>query len=1206
MEVFMHNLPLGAAEDDIKVFLASILHNEEFDHVKTNFAVHLHRRRKHNARAQTGTFTLADEEIGERFLQLYGEPKSVQYRGSRLVYFKKSNHPPRPEIIETVSRTPWVDPIKEREQREKDDHLISSFVHLSSIQFCWECRDGTYSIEAVSDGGAVLQFDPGRRELHAFTDSNVSIQDIIAMRYTSIRSISRHVSTFDGKYVLFLELGMPPTYLRKTLDLNSVNGADSDAVYSRLSTYPHVNNPRAISFTGLNLRLVFTSKGDSESFSELAETAGMRRIHTQEVIVERRELFSAVQLDFLERQFRLFNWTVAFQLVSLLQNMVLDPSELLDLLPAVKDLVVRKDKVYVAKLLREFQNTANALWYSDDRDETIESCFNITVQDFEKHGGELSLIPDDGSYYQSLHVVISPTTMFLHGPFPEQSNRVIRRYHNDFHEKFLRVTFRDENNLQYRFDREIDGTGFIKDRVGTLLKGGLLIAGRRFRFLAYSQSALKEHSVWFVNAFNDPTHGYVDARRIIESLGTFHNLSYDPDLMRCPARYAARISQAFTATDAAVVPVEEVLKLDDIRTADGKYVFTDGVGTMSEDLARAIWEKLRESKKKRGKLSDFPHAYQVRYQGSKGMLSIDHTLNGVHSIGLRPSMTKFETNRGSDQHEIEIARAFDRPTTYYLNRPLIMLLEGIGIPYEVFHDFQKQAVVETQDATTTLTKAARLLETHGLGASFRLPATMQSLAKLGLESVYDDPFYTRLLKIGVYHVLRDLKHHARIPIPDAWTLVGVADVHNHLKEGQIYACVKHQSQGVIFLKGLVLISRSPTIHPGDVQLVNAIGMPPEGSCFAREPLFNTVVFSTQGTRPLPSCLGGGDLDGDIYNIIPLNEHPRFMPKSTNFPAEYAPTQRRLLDRTSTMDDVADFVMEYIISDVVGIIAINWLIIADQSPESIHDIDCIKLAQLHSDAVDYPKSGRAIELNAIPKLKFKMKPDWNAPETINPDSSNYYQSSRAIGKLFRAIELDEIPTPSRMRRRGKRNAPRRVQNLANDLSAFHLNDPDSVVFDLVERQVRRFLDTAGPWEASAKEEVSRLFKRFSTELTSIATTYNLSHKNVMLSEEEVVVGTITQKTSQRRTRKEYMTKVRETSDTLVKAIRLELEGDEDRTLEDYLKYAWLAWELSYVEAKKEKIGAKGFGWLALGAVFDAMKQIEEHDASELRSLRSRRG
>jgi len=292
-----------------------------------------------------------------------------------------------------------------------------------------------------------------------------------------------------------------------------------------------------------------------------------------------------------------------------------------------------------------------------------------------------------------------------------------------------------------------------------------------------------------------------------------------------------------------------------------------------------------------------------------------------------------------------------------------------------------------------------------------------------------------------------------------------------------------------------------------------------------------------------------------------------------------------------------------IRKVVGIIAINWLIIADQSQYGIYDTDCITLAHLHSDAVDYPKSGRAVELSAIPKLKFKIRPDWNAPETINPDSSNYYQSQKIIGKLFRAIELDEIPASRRPRRRTRRTMSRRMQDHP---SMFQLGDPDSAVFDLVERHVRRFLDTAGPWEASDFENVSRLFKRFSGELTGIAANYSLSHKNVMLTEEEVIAGTIIQKTSQPRTRKEYMTKVRDMSNTLVKGILLELEGAEHRTLEDYLKYAWLAWELSFVEATKEKFGAKSFGWLTLSAIFDAMKMIEDHDASELRSLRSRRG
>ena len=76
-----------------------------------------------------------------------------------------------------------------------------------------------------------------------------------------------------------------------------------------------------------------------------------------------------------------------------------------------------------------------------------------------------------------------------------------------------------------------------------------------------------------------------------------------------------------------------------------------------------------------------------------------------------------------------------------------------------------------------------------------------------------------------------------------------------------------------------------------------------------------------GDRPLPSCLGGGDLDGDLYNLIPLDdpELPElwdFFPrKPISIPSSYEAAPRKTLSRPSTMQDVADFVMEYISSDV---------------------------------------------------------------------------------------------------------------------------------------------------------------------------------------------------------------------------------------------------------------------------------------------------
>lgn len=67
---------------------------------------------------------------------------------------------------------------------------------------------------------------------------------------------------------------------------------------------------------------------------------------------------------------------------------------------------------------------------------------------------------------------------------------------------------------------------------------------------------------------------------------------------------------------------------------------------------------------------------------------------------------------------------------------------------------------------------------------------------------------------------------------------------------------------------------------------------------------------------MSSCLGGGDLDGDVYNLIPLDGSPlanfQISPRE---PASYNPAPKNFLDRPSTMADVAEFVMQYINSDV---------------------------------------------------------------------------------------------------------------------------------------------------------------------------------------------------------------------------------------------------------------------------------------------------
>jgi hypothetical protein len=110
--------------------------------------------------------------------------------------------------------------------------------------------------------------------------------------------------------------------------------------------------------------------------------------------------------------------------------------------------------------------------------------------------------PEEASrLFECYHVTITPTGQLLGGPIPETSNRVLRWY-SDYQHHFLRVDFSEEDGNNIRLDREVDNATFVQERFGSVLKNGIKVAGRRFEFLAYSQSALREHAVWFISPFS--------------------------------------------------------------------------------------------------------------------------------------------------------------------------------------------------------------------------------------------------------------------------------------------------------------------------------------------------------------------------------------------------------------------------------------------------------------------------------------------------------------------------------------------------------------------------------------------------------------------------------------------------------------------------------------------------------------------------------
>ncbi|CAK5279967.1 unnamed protein product [Mycena citricolor] len=577
--------------------------------------------------------------------------------------------------------------------------------------------------------------------------------------------------------------------------------------------------------------------------------------------------------------------------------------------------------------------------------------------------------------------------------------------------------FLDEGGMQYRFDREVDCVAFTRLRVGAfLIDRELTIAGRDFDFLAYSQSGSRSmlfgQFILVCAPIQDTNQKLINAAHIINTIGTF-----DPELTHCPARYAARISQAFTATDSTSLKVDEVIYLYDMSVPSGKYHFTDGVGTMSLGLAQSIWAELRPTRRRNRRLvNNALRAVQIRFQGSKGMFSVDYKLKG-HVFCLRPSMIKFSAPHSTT---IEIAMTFDKPGPNYLNRPLIMILGGSW--------YLDRSVV------------TYFLSSEGLGVDCEI-----------FKACISTDFCNTMSRI-LWQTFQDQSSH-----PDT-------------SSGHIMA------------------------------------------------------------------------------------------------------------RPSTSADIGEFVIEYINSDAVGIVATNWLLIVDQSPHHIFDRDCLKLAKLHSDADEYPKSGQRVAVETIPKPKSRSKTDWHAPEL---HANMGYQ--RAIGKLFRAIDLGEIQadslspadsvSPAERRRLRAGARPRRdIQVLTSALEQTRIEDP---ILHALRPIVKRHTRVGTDKGHRIFRDIAQIFSRYTSELQSICV---LAHGIARAScpplrgEGGYLTGPSIQN---------LISTPRERTDMLVQGVKEEQLEDDAVGWAEVLRRGWLSLELAVTE--RNAFGAQSFIWIALAVI-----------------------
>jgi hypothetical protein len=338
------------------------------------------------------------------------------------------------------------------------------------------------------------------------------------------------------------------------------------------------------------------------------------------------------------------------------------------------------------------------------------------------------------------------------------------------------------------------------------------------------------------------------------------------------------------------------------------------------------------------------------------MISLDPRLEG-DALVLRPSMIKFE---GSTSTDIEICEAAYKPLPMYLNRQFIKILEDMGVDDQFFLDLQAREVERLRMITDSPVNASSFLRRQTIGTPIHFPWLINKLAMMNLD-YRKDGFLRDVLEMTILVELRLLKHKTRIPVEQGWHLHGLMDETGFLDEGQVYCSVTVDGVSRAILGENLIITRAPALHPGDVQLAEGV-MPPAGSPLLK--LSNCVCFSQKGTRDLPSKLSGGDLDGDRYYIM-WDKNCR--PQKYFTPADYPRQNPEELDRPVERPDMTDFFLKFMETDQLGRIAVLHRILADQEVLGTLDPKCIILAEMHSTAVDFSKTGIPVSNTLLPKL-----------------------------------------------------------------------------------------------------------------------------------------------------------------------------------------------------------------------------------------------
>ena len=240
------------------------------------------------------------------------------------------------------------------------------------------------------------------------------------------------------------------------------------------------------------------------------------------------------------------------------------------------------------------------------------------------------------------------------------------------------------------------------------------------------------------------------------------------------------------------------------------------------------------------------------------------------------------------------------------------------------------------------------------------------------------------------------KTHIPINMKSGRMLFGVVDEKNCLKEGEIFVKISHDpfnetgetTEVIVGCK--VVVTRMPCHHPGDVRLLNAVDRP------ELHHLVDCIVFPATGSRPHPTEMSGGDLDGDEYWTC-WDENLTQNIKIIHSPGEYESPKKPVCQEEIDLTMMVNFILHILENiDKVGVLSKRHLAICAQ--DSPQNPTALELTKYINQALDFPKTG----ILTLTTTEFKHLNVADYPDFLQNAHKIKFHCNKVLGVLFRQI------------------------------------------------------------------------------------------------------------------------------------------------------------------------------------------------------------